>query len=51
VLNALDGAQTSLHETIELIERENWTKLRAKLDAARAQRKWWESTKRVTRNE
>ena len=51
VLDALDNAQSSLQETIELIEREDWTELRAKLEAVREKRKWWESTKRVTSNE
>jgi prephenate dehydrogenase len=51
VLNVLESAQLSLQETIELIEREDWTELRAKLEAVRAQRQWWEKTKRVTSNE
>jgi prephenate dehydrogenase len=51
VLNALDSAQSSLQETIELIEREDWPDLRAKLEAVRAKRMWWERTKRVTSNE
>jgi prephenate dehydrogenase len=46
VLTALDSAHSSLQETIELIEREDWETLRAKLDAARAKRVWWESVKR-----
>jgi len=51
VLNALDSAQLSLQATIELIEREDWPDLCAKLEAVRAKRMWWERTKRVTRNE
>ena len=50
-LHALDSAQSSLQETIELIEREDWPELRAKLEAAREKRMWWENTKRVTSNE
>jgi len=50
VLNALESAQLSLQETIELIEREDWTELQAKLEAVRAKRVWWENTKRVTSN-
>ena len=46
VLTALDSAQSSLQETIELIEREDWGILRAKLEAARTKRVWWESVKR-----
>jgi prephenate dehydrogenase len=46
VLAALDTAQSSLQETIELLEREDWTQLRSKLEAARAKRVWWESVKR-----
>jgi prephenate dehydrogenase len=46
VLHALNGAQSSLQTTIDLIEREEWTQLRAKLEAARAKRKWWEDVKR-----
>ena len=46
VLTVLDSAQLALHETIELIEREDWAQLRSKLEAARAKRMWWESTKR-----
>ncbi len=51
VLGALESAQLSLQETIELIEREDWTELRAKLEAVREKRKWWEKTKRVMSNE
>jgi prephenate dehydrogenase len=51
VLNALDSAQLSLQGTIELIEREDWPELRAKLEAVREKRMWWERTKRVTSNE
>ena len=51
VLNALESAQLSLQETIELIEREDWPDLRAKLETVREQRMWWERTKRVTSNE
>jgi prephenate dehydrogenase len=46
VLAALDNAQSSLQETIDLIEREDWTQLCSKLEAARAKRVWWESVKR-----
>jgi prephenate dehydrogenase len=46
VLGALESAHLSLQETIELIEREDWTELRAKLEAVREKRKWWESIKR-----
>jgi prephenate dehydrogenase len=46
VLSALESAQLSLQETIELIEREDWTELRAKLEAVRKKRKWWEKVKR-----
>ena len=48
VLSALGNAQSSLEETIELIEREDWTQLRSKLEAVRAKRVWWESVKRKT---
>ncbi len=51
VLIALDSAQASLQETIELIEREDWAELRAKLEALRAKRLWWENAKRVMSNE
>ncbi len=51
VLTALDSAQESLQETIELIEREDWVELRAKLEALREKRLWWENTKRVMSNE
>ena len=51
VLTALAGAQSSLQATIDLIEREEWLELRAKLDAAREKRKWWENAKRVASNE
>lgn len=47
VLKALDGAQASLQETIELLGREDWEILRAKLEAARAKRVWWENVKRA----
>ncbi len=46
VLAALDNAQSSLQETIDLIEREDWLQLRAKLEALRAKRVWWENVKR-----
>jgi prephenate dehydrogenase len=46
VLAALDNAQSSLQETIDLIEREDWPQLRSKLEAARAKRVWWEEVKR-----
>jgi prephenate dehydrogenase len=46
VLHALNGAQSSLHETIDLLEREDWPQLRSKLEAAREKRVWWESVKR-----
>lgn len=51
VLNALDGAQVSLQETIELLGREDWAQLRAKLEMVRNKRKWWASTQRGARNE
>jgi prephenate dehydrogenase len=51
VLNALSSAQSSLQETVELLEREDWNDLKAKLEAVREKRKRWESTKRVTSNE
>jgi prephenate dehydrogenase len=51
VLNALERAQLSLQETIELIEREDWPELRAKLAAAREKRMWWEKASRVTNDE
>jgi len=51
VLAALDSAQSSLQATIDLIEREEWTQLRLKLESARAKRVGWEKTKRVTSNE
>lgn len=50
VLTALAGAQSSLQETTGLIEHEDWETLRAKLEAVRAKRVWWEQTKRVTSN-
>jgi prephenate dehydrogenase len=50
VLNALDRARLSWQETIELIKREDWSTLRAKLEAAREKRIWWENTKRMTSN-
>ncbi len=49
VLKALDIARLSLQETIELIEREDWVRLRARLEMARRMRVQWEKTKRVTR--
>jgi prephenate dehydrogenase len=45
VLDALESAQLSLQETIELIEREDWLTLRAKLEAVQEKRQWWESVK------
>jgi prephenate dehydrogenase len=51
VLEALESAQLSLQETIDLIEREDWATLRTKLEATRAKRVWWEKTKRVMSNE
>jgi prephenate dehydrogenase len=51
VLNVLERARLSWQETIELIKREDWPALRAKLEAVREKRLWWENTKRVTRNE
>jgi prephenate dehydrogenase len=51
VLHALESAQFSLQETIELIERADWPELRAKLSAVRDQRMWWEGTQRVTNSE
>ncbi len=50
VLNALETAQLSLQESAELIEREDWLNLRAKLEAVRAKRVWWEKTKRPASN-
>jgi prephenate dehydrogenase len=46
VLSALESAQLSLQETIELIEREDWAELHAKLEAVQKKRKWWETVKR-----
>jgi prephenate dehydrogenase len=46
VLHALDRAQASLQEMIDLIDRADWMELRSKLEAARAKRVWWESVKR-----
>jgi prephenate dehydrogenase len=46
VLAALDNAQSSLHETIDLIEREDWLELRTELEATREKRLWWENAKR-----
>jgi prephenate dehydrogenase len=46
VLAALVSAQLSLQQTIEMIEREDWTALRTKLETAREKRQWWESVKR-----
>ena len=51
VLAALDNARSSLQEAIELIEREDWTELQAKLVALREKRLWWENAKRVMSNE
>jgi prephenate dehydrogenase len=51
VLAALSNAQSSLQETIELIEREDWMELQAKLVALREKRLWWENAKRVMNNE
>jgi prephenate dehydrogenase len=51
VLNAMESAKLSLQATIELIEREDWPELRAKLEAVREKRMGWERTKRVTSNE
>lgn len=45
VLDALESAQLSLQETLELIEREDWAELRAKLDVVREKRMWWEKVK------
>jgi prephenate dehydrogenase len=45
VLHALNGAQSSLQETIDLIEGEDWTKLQAKLLELREKRLWWENAK------
>ena len=50
VLNALESAQLSLQETIELIEREDWLELRAKLEAVREKRMGWEEAKRAASN-
>jgi prephenate dehydrogenase len=47
VLQALDRAQSSLQETIDLIEREDWVELRTKLQAARDKRMWWEGIMRT----
>jgi prephenate dehydrogenase len=47
VLNALETARLSLQESIELIEREDWSNLRTKLEAAREKRVWWENAKRA----
>jgi prephenate dehydrogenase len=51
VLSVLESAQLSLQESIELIEREDWAEMRAKLEAVRAKRVWWEKTKRVMSDE
>jgi prephenate dehydrogenase len=45
VLHAMESAQLSWQETFELIEREDWAELRAKLDAVREKRMWWETVK------
>jgi len=47
VLNALETALLSLQESIALIEREDWTNLHTKLEAAREKRLWWENAKRA----
>ncbi|HTP11900.1 MAG TPA: prephenate dehydrogenase/arogenate dehydrogenase family protein [Anaerolineae bacterium] len=46
VLHVLDSAQSSLQETIELLERDDWPELRSKLEAAREKRVWWENVLR-----
>ena len=51
VLQALESAQLSLQKTIELIEREDWAELRAKLDTVHEKRLWWEKTNRAMSNE
>lgn len=50
VLNALESAQLSLQATIELIEREDWPELRAKLEAVREKRMGWEEAIRAASN-
>jgi prephenate dehydrogenase len=50
VLNALESAQLSLRATIELIEREDWPELRAKLEAVREKRMGWEKAIRAASN-
>jgi prephenate dehydrogenase len=45
VLNAIEDAQRSLQETAAVIEREDWSELRIKLEAVREKRMWWEKTK------
>ena len=45
VLKAMARAELSWQETLELIEREDWTDLRARLEAAREKRIWWEKIK------
>ena len=47
VLTALTSAQTSLQEMIDLLEREDWLELQAKLVALREKRLWWENVKRA----
>jgi len=43
-------APAALRETIELIEREDWLELRAKLEAVREKRMAWEEAKRAASN-
>ena len=50
VLHALDSAQSSLQETIELIEREDWRNCARSWKRVREKRMWWENAKRVTSN-
>ncbi len=50
VLNALESAHLSLQATIELIEREDWPELRAKLEAVREKRMGWEEAIRAASN-
>lgn len=51
VLTALSSARASLQDAIDLVVREDWEELRAKLEAAREKRMWWEQTKRITSDE
>ena len=46
VLKVLGDAQTVWQELLELIEREDWTAVRARLELARARRKWWDGVNR-----